>query len=212
MRKLIIECIGTFFLVLTISFTGNPIAIGGILAAMIYMGGYISGAHYNPAVTLAVFIRRAISLKESLGYLLAQIIGSLGASSLYLYILKEPFAPAPHPLATYQGAVIMEFLFTFALASTVLHVATSKETKGNQYYGAAIGLVVMAGAFAGGLSGGVYNPAVAIGAYLSNISQVSTNLQNLYIYLIGPLTGGAVAGALYRLVNAETAKKHHKSA
>jgi len=123
--------------------------------------------------------------------------------------------PEPSVLATFQSAVTLELLFTFALASVVIHATTSKLTEGNSYFGAAIGLVIMTGVFAGGLSGGVYNPALAIGAYLTDFSQFASHLPNLQIYLIGPLGGGILAGLLYRIMNLEenpkSTKKHKRS-
>ncbi len=216
MRRYIIEFIGTFFLVFTAAFTGNPLAIAGILSAMIYMGGYISGGHYNPAVTLAVLIRGKISVIDTLMYMIAQVLAAAGASALYLSLTGEKFLPAPSVLATFQSAIVMEALITFALASVVLHVATSDETSGNQYYGIAIGLVIMTGVFAGGLSGGVYNPAVALGAYLADFSHFAEHVKNLWIYLIGPFSGGILGGLLFKIVSvgpketSEVKEKHKK--
>ena len=212
MRRYIIEFIGTFFLVFTAAFTGNPLAIAGILTSMLYMGGYISGAHYNPAVTLAVYIRGRIGLVDGLLYWLFQSLGALAAAVLYLSLTGEKFLPEPSVLATFQSAVIMEALITFALASVVLHVATTDETAGNQYYGMAIGLVIMAGVFAGGLSGGVYNPAAAVGAFLADVSNIKTHMPHLWIYLIGPFSGGCLAGLLYKIISVENPKhkEHHK--
>lgn len=204
MKRYIVEFIGTFFLVFTIAFTGNPLAIAGILAAMLYMGGYISGGHYNPAVTIAVLIRGKIGVIDSIMYIVVQILAGAAAAALYISVTGEKFLPEPSVLATYQAAIIMEALFTFALASVVLHVATSEETVGNQYYGVAIALVIMTGVFAGGLSGGVYNPAVALGAYIADYSHFSSHLKNLWIYLIGPLSGGILGGILFRLMNTGT--------
>lgn len=201
MKKYVIEFIGTFFLVLTIAFTGNPIAIAAILVSMIYMGGYISGGHYNPAVTLAVLIRGKVTALDAVVYWIVQILGALCAALIYFSVTGKYFIPAPDIQATFLSAVLMEALFTFALASVVLHTATADETKGNQYYGLAIGFVILAGAFAGGLSGGAYNPAVGVGPLLANISNIGVRTQNLMIYVIGPLSGGLLAGILFRLLN-----------
>lgn len=200
MKKYLVEFIGTFFLVFTIAFTGNPLAIAAMLIAMIYMGGYISGAHYNPAVTFAVLIRGKINWLDAFVYWIIQILGSAAAAGVYTFITGEVFAPAPSTLASFQTATLMEFFITFALATVVLHVATSDETAGNNYYGLAIGLVILAGAFAGGLSGGVYNPAVALGAYIADMANMNIHAQNVLIYLIGPLTGGLLAGIIYRFL------------
>ena len=201
MKKYAIEFIGTFFLVLTVAFTGNPLAIAAILVSMLYMGGYISGAHYNPAVTLAVLIRGKIRWLDAIIYWVVQILAGIVAALIYNFVTGKRFIPAPSILATFQTAVLMEALFTFALASVVLHVATSEETEGNNYFGLAIGFVILAGAFAGGLSGGAYNPAVGIGPLLADITHLGVRMQNFWIYIIGPLTGGLLAGLVYRLMN-----------
>ncbi len=202
MKKYIVEFIGTFFLVLTIALTGNPIAIGAILIAMIYMGGYISGAHYNPAVTLAVLIRGKINQIEAGRYMISQVIGGGFAAFVFLLVKGSTFTPTTGLQYSMLYILLLEVLFTFALASVVLHVATSEKTAGNQYYGLAIGLTVMAGAFAAGpISGGVFNPAVALGPYLFKISALGNNLNNLILYLVGPLTGGALAGLVYNWIN-----------
>ena len=212
MSKYVIEFIGTFFLVLVIASTGNPLAIAAILIAMIYMGGYISGAHYNPAVTLAVFVRGKISPLQAVMYWIVQILGALCAALIFAWVASQKFNPGPNPLATFQHAVLMEFLFTFALATVVLHVATSVQNTGNSYFGLAIGMVILAGAYTGGLSGGVYNPAVALGAYLSDFSNFGSHMANLRIYLLGPLSGGLCAGILYRFLTMPPKSDRKKSA
>ncbi len=200
MRKYAVEFIGTFFLVVTVAFTGNPFAIAAILIAMLYMGGYISGAHYNPAVTIAVFVRGKIDVLNAIIYIVVQMLAGVAAAFFYLLITGQKFIVAPDISATFGNAVLMEALYTFALATVVLHVATSDETKDNQYFGLAIGLVILAAAFSGGLSGGAYNPAVGIGPILADISNIGVRMQNFWIYLIGPVSGGLLAGLLYKLL------------
>ena len=170
MRKLLTEFIGTFFLVLTIGLTVTqgsqfaPLAIGAGLMVMVYMGGHISGAHYNPAVSLAVLMRGALPSADFIPYVAAQVAGATVAALIVNVITGQTFAPAPAVTATTTAALLVEVLFTFALALVVLNVATSKKTEGNSYYGLAIGLTVMTGAFAGGgISGGAFNPAVGLG-------------------------------------------------
>lgn len=201
MRKYITEFIGTFFLVLVIAMTGNPVAIGAILVAMVYMGGYVSGAHYNPAVTLAILIRGKIKFGEALKYMTSQILAGTFAAIVFFAVKGVTFAPKPG-VDDFFVSTLVEIIFTFALATVVLHVATSEETEGNHYYGLAIGLTVMAGAFAGGaLSGGVYNPAVAVGPMIVEVKNHMTNLPHLAIYLIGPFTGAALAGVVYNYIH-----------
>ncbi len=210
MNKYLIEFIGTFFLVLVICLSGGnflaPIGIAAVLMVMVYMGGHISGAHYNPAVTLAVWMRGKISPKDSLIYMLVQILGSLAAAYLFYMIwAKSIGAPKPNPEINVLKALAVEIVFTFALALVVLSVATSKKTAGNHYYGLAIGCTVLAGAIAGGeISGGAFNPAVGIGPIVidSFLGDCPCNPeQNLWIYLAGPFSGAVLAAIAYRIIN-----------
>jgi aquaporin Z len=197
MKNYIIEFIGTFFLVLTVALTGNPIAIGAVLMVMVYMGGYISGGHYNPAVTLAVFLSKKISAYAAVRYMASQIAGGFVAAFVYSLIKSSFFMPAPGAGVTNLSAYLIEILFTFALASVVLHTAVSKKVDGNDYFGLAIGSTVMVGAFAGGtISGAVFNPAVALGPMLFNFGSINT--AHLILYLVGPLIGGALASVFYK--------------
>lgn len=202
MNKYITELIGTFFLVLVIGLTGNPIAIGIILMVMVYMGGPISGGHFNPAVSLGVCLRGKLSLKDFFIYMLFQIIGAILAALTYWLFMKKTFAPVPGPDHTYLAAIFAEFLFTFALVLVVLTTATSVKSEGNSYFGLAIGLTVLAGAFSvGPISGAALNPAVGTGPILVNDINGGSSLKFLPIYLIGPFIGGAFAALVYRLTN-----------
>jgi aquaporin Z len=172
MRRYVIEFIGTFFLVLAVGCTvlGKvplaPLAIGVTLMVMIYAGGHISGGHYNPAVTLAVFVRGKISRNDAVGYWVAQVVGGLLGALAARYLVNPAKVTALSPSGREViVALLAEALFTFALAFVVLNVATSSDQPRNDFYGLAIGFTVVAGAFAvGGLSGGAFNPAVAVGA------------------------------------------------
>ncbi len=207
MSKYVVEFIGTFFLVLTIGMTviapgaGTlaPLAIGAALMVMVYAGGHVSGAHYNPAVTLAVYLRGKCPLNDVPGYVLAQVVGAVvaafvvgtlkGASAMGAVV---PGAPAIGP------ALLAEFAFTFALAWVVLNVATAKATDGNSNYGLAIGFTVMTGAFAvGGVSGGVFNPAVAVGVTMMGLSSAA----NIWIFLVADFAGGALAALAFNAIN-----------
>lgn len=210
MRKLLTEFIGTFFLVLTIGLTVTagsqfaPLAIGMVLMVMVYMGGHVSGAHYNPAVSLALVIRGALPASEYVGYAVSQIVGATAAAFVVNVITGQTFAPAPGASASTMAALLVEILFTFALALVVLNVATSKKTQGNSYYGLAIGSTVMVGAFAGGgISGGAFNPAVGIGPTIINALMGGGSWSALWLYLVGPLVGAALAAAVFRTQEAE---------
>lgn len=218
-RALLAELIGTFFLVFTIGMTvinpsdymqdlnpdpglGGfaPIAIGVVLMVMIYAGGHISGAHFNPAVTLGILLRGKTDVATAVGYWIAQILGAFLAW-LAVTVLKAGMPPSPRLAHLHVGpALLAEFLFTFALVYVVLNVATARETEGNSYFGLAIGFTVMAGAFAvGGVSGGAFNPAVAVGASLMNIFAWG----NFWIYLAADLAGGAAAAAAFRYLHSD---------
>ena len=203
MRKYLVEFIGTFFLVLTIGMVvlggrGDfaSLGIASVLTVMIYAGGHISGAHYNPAVTLAVLIRGRIGVGEAIGYMIVQIIGGVAGALLVTYFMAK--LPEVLPQANSFRAVVAEFLGTFALAYVVLNVATSKETAGNSYYGLAIGFTVMAMAYSfGSISGGAFNPAVAVGICLMQLA----GWNDIWIYLVGCFGGGLVAGLIFRFLN-----------
>ena len=206
MKGYLTEFIGTFFLVLTIGLTvlgGTPfapLAIGSALMIMVYMGGHVSGGHYNPAVTLAVFLRGKLPGKEVLPYWGAQIIGAVAAALVVLLVLGRTFAPAPAPDASMVGSLIVEFLFTFALALVVLNSATAQETQGNSFYGLAIGFTIVVGALAGGpISGGAFNPAVGIGPILVDMAEGGESLGNVWLYIVGPLVGGAAAAFVFKV-------------
>ena len=167
---------------------------------MVYMGGHVSGGHYNPAVSLAVMIRGKLQPAEYVPYILSQIIGALAASLAVLAILGKTFAPAPGKTASVTGALLVEILYSFALCLVVLQSARSKGTQGNSFCGLAIGFTVTVGAFAGGpVSGGAFNPAVGIGPIVVNGLAGGGSFGNLWLYLIGPLVGGALAAAAFKV-------------
>ncbi len=201
MNKYLTEFIGTFFLVFTIGCTvlGHaaepPLAIGAVLMVMVYAGGHISGAHYNPAVTLAVFLRGRCAAGDVVPYWVAQIIGATLAAFAAKYLFHPGLAG---PLPSVPAALLAEFLFTFALCYVVLNVATAKSTAGNSYYGLAIGFTVLAGAFAvGPISGGAFNPAVAVGVSVMGMAPWSI----LWVYLLANFAGAAAAAGVFKLNN-----------
>jgi len=209
MSRYVTEAIGTFFLVLTIGMVSTagsdaaPLAIGAALMVMVYMGGHVSGAHYNPAVTIAVHLRGALEKSEVLPYIAAQLVGAVLASVTVLVLTGATFGPAPGAGAGVGQVLLAEAIVTFALALVVLNVATAPATKGNSYYGLAIGLTVLAGAYAvGPVSGGAFNPAVGIGPALVGAVADGDPLGNLWLYIVGPIVGGMAAVPVYRLQNA----------
>lgn len=204
-KKLIVELIGTFFLVFTIGMcvVGNPagvippLAIGFSLMVMVYAGGHFSGGHYNPAVTLAAFIRGKCPSGDVVPYWVAQVAGAAIAALTVNYLKEVGAAEKAIPTAMYAKVAIVEFLFTFALAYVVLNVATSKGTAGNSFYGLAIGSTVLVGAFSvGSVSGGAFNPAVAVGATILGIFKWSY----VWLHILADLAGGAAAAFLFRFL------------
>jgi aquaporin Z len=208
MRKYLTELIGTFFLVLTIGLAVNggigdlaPLAIGSVLMVMIYAGGHISGAHYNPAVSLAVLIRGRIGVKDAIIYMIMQVIAAIAAAFVVRYMIGEAKMPASAVAnADAAKAVIAELLGTFALAYVVLNVATARANTGNSYFGLAIGFTVMAMAYAfGAYSGGAFNPAVAIGISFMKMKA----WPDIWIYLVGCFGGALLAAIVFRINNAD---------
>lgn len=204
LKKCLVEFIGTFFLVLTVGLTAcganatpmAPIAIGIVLAVMIYAGGHVSGAHYNPAVSLAAAIRGALEWKDILPYWIAQLAGGAIAALAVLHFTIVN--PVPEADICICCLMLFEFLFTFALCYVVLHTATSKATEGNSYFGFAIGATVMVGAFASaGICCGAFNPAVALG--LLTMTAASAKLMG--ITALTNLIAGAVAAYVFKITD-----------
>jgi aquaporin Z len=206
MNKYATEFVGTFFLVLTIglSVLGGtpmaPLAIGASLMVMVYMGGHVSGGHYNPAVTLAVVLRGKLQRGEVVPYIGAQVAGALTAAAVVHMVLGRSVVPPPGQGASMLAALSIEVLYTTALCLVVLHSATAPQTTGNSFYGLAIGFTVTAGAFAGGpISGGAVNPAIGAGPILAAALFDGASVGNLWLYLVGPFAGGVIAAILYRV-------------
>ena len=208
MKKYIVEFIGAFFLIFVIGLTVvnpgagplAPIAIGTTLMVMVYAGGYISGGHYNPAVTLAVWMRGKCETKDVPFYMVAQFLGGVLAALLVLFIKRSAGAQITAAEPAVVPALIVEALFTFALCYVVLNTATSKATAGNSYYGLAIGFTLLAAAYAiGNISGCAINPAVAVGVVIMGLIKATS----IWIYLVANFVGGAAAALVYKAVNPE---------
>ena len=204
MPKYLTEFIGTFFLTLTacLTVTGDrpipALAIGCSLMIMVYMGGHISGGHYNPAVSLGLLLRKKFPSSDFVPYVVAQLLGAVAAASISYLVLGKTVGVAPGNGVSAFSAVLLEALFTFALVLVVLNVACSDKTKGNSYYGLAIGFTIVVAAFAGGwISGGAFNPAVGTGPTLIHAIFGGGSLANLWIYFVGPLTGGVLASLVF---------------
>lgn len=205
MNKLITEFIGTFFLVLAIGLSvgadspAAPYAITAVLIGMIYMGGYISMAHYNPAATLGFFLQGRIGKKEAILFVTAQVLASIAAATCAVWMLGgHAISPSVGTGYGILQALVAEFLFTFALILVILNVALPEAVKGNSYYGLAIGLTVLAGILTvGAISGAAFNPAVAIGLTVVDVVAGDGSFVDFWIYLVGPLSGAAAASFVF---------------
>ena len=210
-RKYLAELVGTF-LFLTIGYSSVPAAAAagvstlvvvpfafplGLLAA-IFAVGHISGGHFNPAVTLAAFLRGRCDKRDVLPYWIAQFLAGVAAALLVNALLNGRVDPAVVALRPTMRSFVVEFLFTFALAWVVLNTATAKATMGNSFYGLAIGFTVLVGAITvGGISGGAFNPAVGLGVFTMGLE----SLKQFGVYLVSEFGGAAVAAFAYRAIN-----------
>ena len=201
-RKLVVEFVGMFLFMFTVGMATNtagagalaPLAIGSALMVMVFAGGHVSGGHFNPAVSTAVFLRGRMPSTELAPYVVTQCVAAVIAGLLVRYVGGSE---AHTPVSSAGKMLIAEFMFTFALVWVVLHVATARGTDGNSFYGLAIGFTVLAGAFAvGGISGGAFNPAIALGAMVTGLFEWG----NIWIYLLADLLGAAAAAYTFLYV------------
>lgn len=199
--KYIYEFIGTFFLVFTVgmtlfnpSATLAPLAIGAVLAALVFAGGYVCSAHYNPAISLAAFLACKLSLTDLVRYIIVQVAAAFAASYLVLFLRGSSDTAVGYDMLS---IFIAEFLFIFALCFVALNVSASKSTAGNSYFGLAIGLIVFVGVYIiGDISGGALNPAVAVGITVLGVSFWT----NLWVYIVAGIAGAALAAAIFNCV------------
>lgn len=203
--KLLTEFVGTFLFLIVISLAGPigplaPLAIGAALMTMVYMGGHVSGAHYNPAVTFALFLRRKISASDMGLYWLVQLAAAVAAFAFGYLVSGHSGGIHPGPKVEWLQALAVEVAFTTALALVVLNVAATNITQGNSFYGLAIGFTVAAGAFAvGPISGGAFNPAVGFGATAGAALFAGGGWSDLWLYFVGPLLGAAIGAGIHRV-------------
>ena len=199
-QKLATEFLGTFVLVFTVGMATSksgagilaPLAIGSALMVMVFAGAHISGAHYNPAVSISILLRRSADRRQTFAYIGTQLVAGTLAG-----LLVRGLVGSVHPalLAAGWKIFVLEFMFTFVLAYVVLNVATARAKEGNSFFGLALGFTLATGVFAvGNLSCGVFNPAVALGGSLSG----SLIWGHFWIYLIADCLGGAVAAVVFR--------------
>jgi len=208
--KCLAEFTGTFFLVLTVGMNvltgsvGAALSIGAILAVMIFALGSVSGAHFNPAVTVAVLLSGRNILDPLLGvfYVLSQLLGGLLGAMIYSLICDATFTLSPVGTHSWHNVLIVECLYSMALCYVVLNVATTKRQLGNQFFGVAIGFTVMSAALAiGGISGCSVNPAVSFGTMVvAAFANGSSALTYFPLYFFTPFLGAGIAFAMFYIV------------
>jgi len=215
MKKYIAELTGTFALVFCgtgaividqhtgggVTHIGVAITFGFIVMSMIYALGNISGAHFNPAVSIAFTVAKKFPVKELLPYIISQIIGALLASSLLkLMFPANAMLGATIPSGSDMQSFILEVLLTFFLMLVILNVAHGSKEQG-MFAGLAIGSVVLLEAmFAGPVCGASMNPARSIAPGL-----VSGHMQSLWVYLIAPVCGALLAVPLFNYLQSNKA-------
>eukprot|EP01118_Nematostelium_gracile_P009790 TRINITY_DN3313_c0_g1_i1.p1 TRINITY_DN3313_c0_g1~~TRINITY_DN3313_c0_g1_i1.p1 ORF type:complete len:263 (-),score=67.64 TRINITY_DN3313_c0_g1_i1:41-829(-) len=219
----LMEFMGTFFLVLVIGLVAPappgtiplaPIAIGSMLMVMIFMGGHISGAHYNPAVTVGVRLtgRSHITLAKTVIYLIVQVAAGVLAAGI-AYRLNDVTVSAFYLENKSMGkAFTVEFLFTFALVSVMLNCATTKSQMSNSFFGLAIGWTVVSSAISvGGISGGAFNPAVSTSFMIIDaLIHGASRLRMIWLYWLAQLLGSLFAAIVFRVTN--TSEYRHQAA
>src|SRR5271165_359901 len=209
-RKLAVEFIGMFLFVFTVGMATEsanksgailaPLAIGSLLMVIVFAGGHVSGGHYNPAVSTAVWLRGKIKANEYVAYMATQFAAAALAGLLVNAVGGKQ---TPGATAASGKMLVVEFLFTFALAYVVLNVATAKGTEGNSFYGLAIGFTVVVGAISvGWISGGAFNPAIALGASVLGAFKWA----NIWIYLVADFLGGAAAAGVFLYIQGDYAR------
>lgn len=197
MNKLLAEFLGTFFFCAIALLSGDPLAAALGLAGLTYALGYVSGGQFNPAVSLAVWLRGQLDKGVMIRYMGVQAAAAVVAFLIYKLlgsrhdVIRELEAPAFRALAGETG-------FTFLVAFIWLHVRTARQQLGNAHFGAAIGLAHYAGALSiGRLSMGACNPALGLAMVLAGWVPGWM----FVVYLLAGLMGGAAAAVIYRILN-----------
>ncbi len=211
MRRYISEIIGTFAIVFcgtgaiiinqetggTITHVGVAFTFGLIVMSMIYALGNISGAHFNPAVTIAFAVAKKFDTKDVLPYIISQIFGAVLASfTLHLLFPANEFLGSTLPTGSNFQSFVLEFILTFLLMMVILNVAHGSKEQG-MFAGLAIGSVVTLEAmFAGPICGASMNPVRSLAPAL-----VSTHLEHLWLYLLAPTLGAITSVIIWKYIN-----------
>lgn len=195
--KYLVEFIGTFLLLTIIGFFKNPLIIGIGLSLLIYLGAKFSGAHYNPAVSVSFYLKKTISLKTCIKYIFCQVSGAISSATI-LSIIGKNLIINPSAEETIFLIIASEFFFTFLMMFVILVVAIYPKTKGNNYYGIAIGLTVSLGIYlVGNISGAVFNPSVFVGPSFIDYLNGGNTINNIYLYVFSTVSGSLFAVLIY---------------
>lgn len=204
-RKYVVEFVGTFFLVMCICMTMGgsighlaPLAIGLTLVMLVYAGGYLSGAHFNPAVSVAVYLRGKLTAGDLLPYIVGQCLGAVLAAMLAGFLLSSNHAEPLTKELDIIPALIAELLGTILYVYVFLNMFTTRRTSGNTYFGLAIGLAYLGCLYTfNSVSEGAFNPAVALGFAMAGL----TSWSSIWIFLVANFLGGVLAAFLSQYVN-----------
>lgn len=211
MKKYIAEALGTFAIIFcgtgaiiidqqtngAITHVGIAMTFGFIVMSMIYALGNISGAHFNPAVTIAFAIAKRFELKQILPYIFSQLAGAIAASYLLKFMFPDnQFLGATLPAGSELQSLVLEFILTFFLMLVILNVAHGSKEQG-MFAGIAIGgMVLLEAMFAGPVCGASMNPARSIAPAIA-----SAHVEHLWIYLIGPVAGASAAVFIWKHIS-----------
>ena len=211
LKKCFVEFFGTFFFCFSIlscvlivpSATLTPVIIGLALAVLVYAGGPISGGHYNPAVSLGIFLIGRMGAKKTLLYIIFQIFGAAYAALMVL-LLSSVFDFVPAKAFAIGPLMVAEIIFTTMLIFVVMFCAVSKRVNGNNYFGFAIGTSVMVGIGAvGSICLAAFNPAVAIALLLTRAALCKVVL----VTIISNIIASFIACGLFKLLNLDDIEK-----
>ncbi|WP_297425291.1 MIP/aquaporin family protein [Clostridium sp.] len=216
LKACLCEFIGVFFLIFTgvgsiiindqtnngLGNLGISMTFGSIIMIMIYACGHISGAQFNPAVTIALGIFNKMDRKLAIPYIISQVFGAIcGSTILKILFGQQGKLGVTNPKISAAGSLVwasfaFEFIFTFLLMFVILNVAVHKNAN-KSFSGLIIGIVIFIGAaIAGPVSGGSFNPARSIGPAVVNM-----DYQYLWIYIVSPIIAAISGGALFEFIS-----------
>lgn len=201
-KKYLIECIGSYFLVLVYGLSGEAIAIGFMLSALIFVGALVSGAHYNPAISVAVFFLKKLTGIELVGYICSQIIGAFLAASTVLFISSLTFYVEPPINSSFYQQLSVETLLTFVLTLSALVAWIGNPShKSIATYSFVVGFTLVALVMVGqNISGAIFNPAISIGTSILDYLLGGASYRDIITYTIGPIFGASIAAFTYKFV------------